>query len=98
MCGLGWAGLGWAGVCGMWWQMVAAAEPEVAARVTGREGGRPGTLPMTAARRLAAQVCEAYQRYKKIHGRYDNPDVVSHVYRQLAEQGYHGVTIHSLYR
>jgi hypothetical protein len=30
--------------------------------------------------------------------RYDNPDVVAHVYRQLAEQGYCGVPIHNLYR
>lgn len=44
------------------------------------------------------QVYCKYQQYKRQQARYDNADLVAHVYRQLAEQGYQGVPIHNLYR
>lgn len=30
--------------------------------------------------------------------RFDNADVVGHIYRQLARQGYAGIPIHNLFR
>lgn len=30
--------------------------------------------------------------------RFDNADVVAHIYRQLAREGYSGIPIHSLFR
>ncbi|KAI3424745.1 hypothetical protein D9Q98_008134 [Chlorella vulgaris] len=50
------------------------------------------------SRRLVHEVYCKYQQYKRQQARYDNADLVAHVYRQLAEQGYQGVPIHNLYR
>ncbi|PSC76135.1 TPR and ankyrin repeat-containing 1-like isoform A [Micractinium conductrix] len=50
------------------------------------------------SRRMVFEVAEAYRRVKQQRGRYDNADVVAHVYRHLASSGYQGVPIHSLYR
>ena len=49
-------------------------------------------------RALAYEVFLTYQKHKRLQGRYDNGDAVAQLYRQLAQQGYRGVPIHSLYR
>eukprot|EP00798_Chlamydomonas_sp_ICE-L_P021903 gene21903-28945_t len=41
---------------------------------------------------------ELYERVKRKERRYDNMDLVSHIYRQLALTPYNGATIASLYR
>eukprot|EP00887_Chlorella_sp_A99_P006107 scaffold22.g6107.t1 len=50
------------------------------------------------SRRVVFRIYETYERVKRQRWRYDNADVVAHVYRQLAADGYAGAPIHNLYR
>ncbi|KAK9807285.1 hypothetical protein WJX73_007725 [Symbiochloris irregularis] len=49
-------------------------------------------------RRIVYRVYEQYEREKTRSQRYDNMDLVSHIYRALKAEGYRGTPIHNLYR